>query len=249
MNWTKLTKDIGHSIVKHQPKLLIVVGACGMLVTTAIAVHETPKAMRLIEQRKKELEQETLSTKEVVKTAWKCYVPAVATGAVSVGCLLGGDSLYAKRGTALAAAYTLSETALREYKGKIVETLGAETEQTVRDAIAKDRIAANPVEKHEVIIADKGDTLFYDSISGRYFKSNVEAVKKAENLLNRNMLRDDCITLNELYYELGLDGTSLGDTLGWRASDGLFEIEFSAQLSPNNTPCVLMDYNALPSYV
>lgn len=248
MKWSKLTSDISRTIVKHQPKLLILVGTCGMIVTTGIAVHATPKAMKLLEQKKEELQEDNLSAKEVVKATWKTYVPAMATGIVSVACLLGGDTLYAKRGTALAAAYTLSETALREYKNKVIDTFGEESEKTIRDAIAKDRIVKNPIQQNEVFVVDGNNTLFYDSLSGRYFKSSVETVRKAENQFNRTILSQDYATLNDLYYELGLSNTVLGDTLGWNMSDGLFEIEFSAQLSPTSEPCVVIDFRTMPIY-
>ena len=41
----------------------------------------------------------------------------------------------------------------------MVETIGEKKEQTVRDAVAKERLEKNPVENKEVIVTAKGDTL------------------------------------------------------------------------------------------
>ncbi len=92
----------------------------------------------------------------------------------------------------------------------MIETIGEKKEQTVRDAIANDRINKNPVSRREVIITEKGNTLCYDAISGRYFKSDIDKLKKAENELNRRMRDEMYISLNEFYYEIGLNPTKIG---------------------------------------
>ncbi len=61
--------------------------------------------------------------KDIIKTAWPCYIPA-AVGAISVFCLIGASSTNLRRNAALATAYTLSESTLKEYQEKVVETIG-----------------------------------------------------------------------------------------------------------------------------
>lgn len=69
----------------------------------------------------------------------------------------------------------------------MIETIGEKKEQTVRDAIAKEHIEKDPVENKEVIVLGRGSTLCYDSVSGRYFKSDMETIKKAENELDARL--------------------------------------------------------------
>ena len=76
-------------------------------------------------------------------------------------------------------------------------------EQSVKDAIAKDKLEQNPIVSREVIITEKGNTLCYDVISCRYFRSDIDKIKKIENELNRRMRDDMYISLNDFYYELG----------------------------------------------
>lgn len=248
VNLSAITKSVRTALKKHSPEILTGIGIAGMITTTIMAVKATPKALMLIDEKKHEENVEQLTKIEVVKTAWKPYVPTVLTAAASVACLVGASSVNFKRNAALATAYSLSETALREYKDKVIETIGEKKEQSVRDAVIKDKVNKNPVERNEVIITDNGETLCYDVQSGRYFKSDINTIKKAINKLNRQMLTDMFISLNELYYEIGLSTIELGDELGWHIDRGLIDIAYSSQLAADDRPCLVIDYRVAPQY-
>lgn len=248
LNFTKFVKNVQTEVSKRSPEILTGIGIAGMITTTVLAVKATPKALTLMEERKWDLEVEKLTPIETIKTTWKCYIPAAITGTVSVGCLIGASSVNARRNAALATAYKLSETALSEYRDKVVETIGEKKEQTIREKIDKDRVEKNPVSKSEVIITEKGNTLCYDSISGRYFKSDIEKIKRAVNELNRRMTYDVYVSLSEFYDELDLDHTLLSDDLGWSIDDGLIEVNFSSQIADDGTPCIVINYAIAPKY-
>lgn len=243
-----LAKSIRATVVKHSPEILIGLGISGMIGATALAVKATPTAVALLKQKahEEDCEIEDLTVTEKVKTCWKCYIPAAATSIVSAACIIGANSVNARRNAALAAAYTLSDSALREYREKVVETIGDKKEQLVRDKVAEERIKKNPIKNNEVILTEKGNTLCYDDLSGRYFNSDVEKIKKAVNELNMTMINDMYVSLNEFYDDLGLEHTRLGDDLGWRMEGGLIEIEFSAQVASDGRPCLVLDYNIAP---
>ncbi len=236
------------AIKKHSPEILTGIGIAGMITTTVMAVRATPKALILIEERKEEIGAEKLEAMDMVKTAWACYIPAAITGTLSVACLIGASSVNARRNAALATAYTLSESALKDYQGKVIEMFGEKKNEAVKDAIAKDKVEKNPVVTREVIITEKGNTLCYDAISGRYFKSDIEKIKKAECELNRQILDDMYVSLNDFYYEIGLDSVKLGDELGWNVDSGYIDLSFSSQLASDGTPCLVIDYSVAPRY-
>ena len=241
-------KDLVRTLKKHSPQILTGFGIAGMLTTTIMAVEATPKAIKLIEQVKEEKQVEKLTAAETVKTAWKCYIPAAIAGATSIACLIGANSVHMKRHAALVTACTLSETALREYKDKVIETFGEKKELAVRDAIAKDQIEKHPVRDNEIIITNKGTTHCYDPISGRYFDSDVDQIQKAVNELNRQLLNEGIVTLNDLYYELGIEDSRIGAALGWNVERGLIELRFSSQLNSKDEPCLVMDFINPPTY-
>ena len=246
-NLATITKDIRKFASKRSPEILTGIGIAGMITTTILAVRATPKALELIEEQKEEESVDELSSFEVVKVAWKPYIPAMVTCVVSTACLIGASSVNTKRNAALATAYKLSETALSEYRDKVVETIGEKKERIVRDKVAEERVKKNPVSKNEVIITGNGKTLCFDPISGRYFMCSIETIKKAENTLNKQMLHDisGYVSLNEFYDELGLDHTSVGNDLGWNTNQ-LIDIDFSSQLNDNGEPSVVLDYVVAP---
>ena len=246
-NLATITKDIRKFASKRSPEILTGIGIAGMITTTILAVRATPKALELIEEQKEEESVDELSSFEVVKVAWKPYIPAMVTCVASTACLIGASSVNTKRNAALATAYKLSETALSEYRDKVVETIGEKKERIVRDKVAEERVKKNPVSKNEVIITGNGKTLCFDPISGRYFMSSIETIKKAENTLNKQMLHDisGYVSLNEFYDELGLDHTSVGNDLGWNTNQ-LIDIDFSSQLNDNGEPSVVLDYLVAP---
>ena len=236
-------------VSKRSPEILTGIGIAGMISTVVLAVKATPKAMELIEEKKREEWLDKLSPVEMVKVAWKPYIPAIVTCVTSTACLIGASSVSAKRNAALATAYKLSETALTEYREKVIETIGEKKERTVRDKVAEERVKKNPVSKNEVIITGNGKTLCFDPISGRYFMCSIETIKRAENTLNKQMLHDisGYVSLNEFYDEIGLDHTSVGDDLGWN-TDQIIDIDFSSQLNDNGEPSVVLDDLVAPKY-
>lgn len=240
--------SVQNILSKRSPEILTGIGIAGMITTAVLAVRETPKAIRLIEEKREENGYRPLSKVEMAKTCWKCYVPSVVTGMFSISCLIGANSVNARRNAALATAYKLSETAFTEYRDKVVETIGEREEQVIKNNVSKDRIDKKPASNSEIIITEKGNTLCFDSISGRYFKSDIERIKKAENELNKRMLCEMYISLNELYDELDLDHIRLGDELGWNIDNGLIDLDFSSQIAEDGTPCIVVDYRVAPKY-
>ena len=249
-NMTALFNGVKMAVSKHSPEILTGLGIAGMITTTILAVKATPKALELIEDRKDELDinpTEKLPPVEVVKTTWKCYIPAAVTGVTSVACLIGASSVNSKRNAALATAYNLSASALSEYKSKVIETVGEKKEQMIRDKVAEERINKEPLNQSTIIMTGNGTTRCFDTITKRRFVSDIESINRIVNELNRRMVNgEDYISLNEFYYELDLDGCSVGDELGWNVSNGLIELDFSAQLDTDGVPCIVIDYVVEP---
>lgn len=250
-NMTALFKSVKTVLSNHSPEILTGLGIAGMITTTILAVSATPKALDLIaeaEDKKYEEEHNDHLTKiEVVKAAWKPYIPAAITGVTSIACLIGASSVHSKRNAALATAYNLSTTALAEYKQKVLETVGEKKEQTIRDEVAKERIQKEPANSSTIIVSGNGTTRCFDTITKRRFVSDIETIKRTVNELNRRMINgEDYISLNEFYYALDLDGVSIGDDLGWNVARGLIELDFSAQLDTDGVPCIVIDYAIAP---
>lgn len=247
-NITNIIKGIKASISRHSPEILTGIGIAGMVTTTILAVKATPKAIKLIEAEKRAKHVDTLSPVDTVKTVWKCYIPAAMTGVSSIACLIGSNAINAKRNAALTTVYTLSEMARNEYKEKVIETIGEKKERTIKEKVDAERIKRDPVSKKEVIITEKGTTLCYDHVFGRYFKSDIDIINRAMNKINREIVINMYASLNDFYAELGLSPVEMGYDLGWNIDDGTIEIEPSSQLADDGTPCLVIDYSVSPKY-
>lgn len=242
----KVCNDATKYVVKRSPEILTGFGIMGLLSTTVLAVKSTPEALRRIGKRKRELQVTELSKAETIKAAWKCYIPSAITAAVSTGCIIGGSHINYRRNMALAAAYTLSETAFKDYKEKVEETLTKKDAERVKDAVAKGKIDNNPIDEENIIITKQGNHLCYDITSGRYFRSDINKIKQTINELNERLLSEQFISQNELFSELGLDLVGGGYELGWDATDGLIEVEYSSQIASNGEPCLTINYMISP---
>lgn len=250
-NMAAIFKNVKMAVSKHSPEILTGIGIAGMITTTILAVKATPKALDLIaEAEEKKFDdghEERLTRIETVKAAWKPYIPAAITGIASTACLIGASSVNVKRNAALATAYNLTSTALSEFKEATLETVGEKKEQLIRNKVAEERIKKEPVNPSTIVVSGNGNTRCFDTITKRRFISDIETIKKIVNELNRRMINgEDYISLNEFYYELGLDGINIGEELGWNVTRGLIEVDFSAQLDTDGIPCIVIDYTVMP---
>ena len=86
-----------------------------------------------------------------------------------------------------------------------------------------------------------------DTLSGRYFKSDIETIKKAVNELNREMTYQNYVSLDEFYSKIGLEPIKNGHLLGWNLDNGLIEIDFGSCLAEDE-PCIVIDFEVPPKY-
>jgi len=245
MSVKEIVKNLGGVISKNSPTILTGLSCAGVFTTAILAVNATPKALQLLEE---EGNIKTLSKRDIVKTTWKCYIPAAVVGAVTVGCIIGSNTISNRRNAALSALYTLSETAFREYQNKVVEEIGKTKENKIRHEIVSDKIKNNPPNTANVIITGNGEVLCRDDFTGRYFKSDIEKIRQAENEIDKRLRNEMWISLNELYYELGLPEVDAGELMGFDVDKGWVGINYSSCLADNNTPCLSLTYKVYPKY-
>jgi len=251
MNLSRLAKQAEKFIVDNSPLILTAIGVTGTITTALFAGRASFKAAEILAKEKQEARAVgksatwDLDLRSKVDLTWKLYIPAVGTGVMTVACIVGANRIGTRRAAAMAAAYSLSEKAFSEYKEKVVEKIGDHKEQRLRDDLAQDRVDKNPVSKKEVIITGNGDVLCYDSITGRYFQSNVETLRKAQNDINHVILNDYYASLSDFYSLIGLASTPYSNEIGWN-SNKLLELKFSTVLAEDGRPCVSMDYEVFP---
>lgn len=250
---TKMASKIGGAIGDKSPTILVGLSVAGLFTTTVLAVKATPKAMRVIDNAEKEElaindDFKCFDKIGIIKRTWKCYIPTAVMASATVVCIVYANSINLRRNAALAGAYSLTEKALKEYQSKVVEQIGENKERDIRHGMHKDKVDKNPVSKNEVIITGNGETLCYDQLSGRYFKSDLATINGVINDINKRLMNENFIYLSEIYTELGMEGTKLGDLMGFYIDDGLIETDFSSQIAEDGRPCLVLDFETQPRY-
>lgn len=248
-NVTKFIKTVQNGIVKHSPEILTGLGIGGMFTATILAVKETPKALKTIEEVKAKEHKEELTAAETVKATWKHYIPAIITGASGALCIISANTIQTRRNAALVTACQISTTALNEYKEKVVETVGEETAKEIRDKIVeekKETITNNPT---TYIISSDEDIYIYEPISNQEFKSTTNKVEKAMIEMNKRLTSgcEHCISLNEFLGELRLKSSVVGNEIGWTASN-VIDLTFEADINESGKPRLNIVYLIPPEH-
>lgn len=270
----KLVKEFA---IKNMPSILTGLGIAGMATTVVLACKETPKAAELIEAKKHEKELIAKAEKDIVAllnetddpvdvklTPWesfcegaKVYWPMAIMFTTSAMCIIFANKVNLKRNAALIAAYQLSENKFKDYQEEVMKNLSKPKEEKMKVNIAEKKMEANPPDMAKIVLDSDKDVLCYDSISGRYFKSNTSDILRVEALLNRRMINETCITLNDMYEEfrnigIDLEDISIGDDLGWHMdslSDTIIFDLTNAKVTSDGIPCIYLEYNARPMWL
>lgn len=223
-------------VVKNASAILTIGGCAGVIFSVGSTATCTIKACKIVD------EMENPTKKEIIKKTWKYYIPPLVTMGLSIACIVGSNRVNAKNLASMAALYSMNEKKMKEYKDAVKATLSDKKVVEVQDNLAKSNLEKAP-SNTSIFDTGNGETLFYDSISGRFFKSDIEQIRRIQNDLNSRIISGEfSITLNELYFAIGLESIKYGDEMGW-FGDELLEIKFSAQIANDNQPCIVIDYD------
>jgi hypothetical protein len=258
-------ENAAKGINRNSPQILFGVGVAALVGTAILAAKATTKTREKIaafeeEQglapyslpNPKELlgpdgkdERDLLKgvIKDNVKIVVPAFAPVVGMGILSIFCFASSNKILNTRNAALAAAYSISEKALSSYKKNVVETMGYNKHLKVMDSVAAEQIAeAGIPEEGAIFNSGTGDTLCYDAVSGRYFRTSVENVRKAEADILKQLV--DCMSasLNDFYDLIGIPSVGVGDLLGWTIDGDYPDLVFSSMLDEEAQPCLVMNY-------
>ena len=264
MNVKKLVNNVVGFADSHQREILVGLEIAGIITTAVLAWRAAPKCEKIILQKKykaslmetdKNLTEEEYKkekkelTVETVKEVAPVILPPVIMGGLTIACAVAGYNKSTQQIAALTAAINLSKDAFNEYKEKTKEVVGEKKAQQITDEINAARVTSNPPTS-AVINTGNGQTLCYDPKSGRYFYSSPEQIRKSFNIINKRMMDEYYISLNELYDEICLEDTDLGDMAGFNVDDGLIDIDhlFSSTLY-NDIPVLVLNYEVSPKFM
>lgn len=253
MKIPSIVKQAQRFIDDNAPVILTAAGMIGVGVTGYLSV----KAGKLSENElitqaflEDRPEGHSYPLTEEIKRTWKYYIPPVVAGATTVGCMFFATKINLQRLTTLGAVYALSDGNFKEYKAKVEQKLGAKEASAIRDEVNKDKVKQNPPTYGEnmLVIPESGKQLCMEAYTGRYFLSNIEDIKSAQNRLNFYLVQEGTASLSEFYDYLGLPKTAISENIGWQVgpnNQGM-QLDFTSTLTEKGEPVLVVDYLTIP---
>lgn len=227
-------------VKRNSPAILTAIGVSGTITTTGLAIKATFEAADILETK-----PDDLSIKEKAKIVWPLYIHTAASGAITIGCIVSAAHINSRRAAAAYSLLNVSERAFEEYQEKVRETIGDKKEKDVRDKVAQDRVTNTPPSENIVVLAAPGNVMCMESHTGRYFHSDMESLRRAENDVNAHLIHNMYVSLSDFYDILDLPHTRESDNGGWESGRSL-ELSYSAVLH-EGSPVLVLDYNYIKS--
>lgn len=229
---------------RNSPVLLTVAGTVGIFATAILTGKATLEAADKVRRLETNIDR-PLTKVEILEVSWRYFIPPAMVALGTTAAVIGMHNIHTKRATALLSAYTITDTALREYQSKVVNVLGEKKERALREEIAAEKIRENPPVNRETVIIGRGDVLCVETTTMRYFWSDMEKIRQAQNTINARIIHDMYASQNDFYNLIGIPTTTLGDQLGWNV-DSMMEVVFGSELDPEGKPCLAIDYRVSP---
>lgn len=241
------------------PHIMVGVGTVGTVISAVLACKatlkleeikaETKEAYDQLEDGRKRYDLETypeesykqdvivVSVQGAIKIV-KLYLPSALLMAASLGLIIGGHYVLAKRTAAAVAAYKTLDAAFRRYKDMIQEELGEESEKEIELKALKKAIK-------EVNDSEEGEHEYIygacPSPYGRWFDKNCSSwrgdpvlnrfyLTAQQNYMNELLHGKGHLVLNTVYDALGYEETDYGAIVGWLSkgdgADGFVDFGF-----------------------
>lgn len=245
---------------KNSSLILSVVSSIGVITTTVLAIKATPKAIKLIEEEKQkkskvvtktiyadnqqysktEIVYEDLSPLDIIKIAWKPYIPTGISMFSTLICIFGNTYLNYKTQTSLVSAYAVLDRTYKQYAEKAKELYGENADKEIKQEIARD----NYNDSNYIHREDK--KLFFEFQTMRYFESTIEEVIMAENMLNQELAATGYVSMNDFFRFLHLDPLPYANHVGWCDHGNYHEIEFQHEkmVLEDGLECILLNMDA-----
>lgn len=201
----------------NSPAILTGLGITGT-VATAVATGKAVWSLRDID--------ENITLKDIAGK-WKTFIIPVVLASGTILCFIGLNTKYGRMLAAVTSLATLKEQELIDTKNSMNKLFKKGDVEKVKQENAKEVLARNPQPDEAFVIhTNNGNDLFFDPLSGRYFRSSMEHVQKGINEVNEQLNNGNFVALNELYQYWNIYEIDLGDILFMNpSSDPAYHLE------------------------
>ena len=249
MNFRSMLSNLELALHNHAPAIFSGISIAGVISTAFIAHRDTLRAEDVIYEQHINPDD----WKAIVKATWKCYIPTGVSVATTIGCIGGILKSSEDQKKVLSGAYLSSQAFIHEYQKKVIEKIGEKKERNIRDdtvqalADKKSPVANFLTDSKEAILTGHGHTLFFQPLTGEYFRSDINHLKTIENEINKYLINgyDTLFDENYIRSSLGLPAIPLGDSRGVDL-DHMLEFKFVPELMDTGEVRVIVEYKMWP---
>lgn len=240
----------GFFIKKNSSEILLGAGLIGGVTAAVLACKATPKVVELkkvcyegfvkvddaledesVDYSKEDaLKDQVIFTTQFYVGAVKTYAPALILGTLSIGCILESHKILRKRLIALGTAYALLDTGFKQYRSRVADKYGVDTEKEIRYGMTSttvEEIVTNDNGKEKTVTKEikSVNPNNYSPYSRFFDESNPNWEKESEfNFMFLNSAQQHAndllqvrghLFLNEVYDMIGIPRSKAGQVVGW----------------------------------
>ena len=207
--------NVNQWFYKHSPDIIKGAAVLAFAGAAVLAAKAAPEVRDILEEEKPD------SLAEKVKLALPHYAPAIGSFALGCGLVIFARHMDGQRYAALGAAYSASTMALEKWKQAAADTLSKKKFEEVR----RETLKPDPkldIEDDIIMLSDDPRVLFWDDHTKRpFWHKSVDAIRLVEKEVQKLILSEDFVSLNEYYQMIGLEPLGVhGDNLGWGTNEG-----------------------------
>lgn len=237
MNLKPIFKTAWNWSKRNSSKIL----AAGAIVAEIMGFYFMHKEAPIVHDRLEALPENAKWT-DKVKAAGPVYLPAIGMLMLSSGCMITSVAMGERKAAVMASLYSASEASLRRLEKKISEELEEGKAKKIRGAVAQEMLDEHEMNPMEVELTGKGNTLFLEPWTGKYFRSSLDAVKNDVADYN-NFVSSQCwATFNDFCDYLGIRNAACGEFVGFNLDHKII-VSYVEGSEPNTKElCWVMHY-------
>lgn len=229
----------GLQVQKYSPEILLGAGILGGVIAAVMAVQAAKKDF-ILEDHKAEMENventEGLTKEEQIRAKagvfvhtgleyTKLYGPSIGLGVLSVSAILQSHGIMTKRHVAMTAAYSMLAESYRQYRGRVVEKLGQDVDDTVYEGLVETKVIDEETKKKKTVLVRDPNARSLSMYARCFDNTNLNwssdrtynriFLESQKNLLNDLLILRGHVFLNEVYERLGFKPVPEGQLVGW----------------------------------
>ena len=208
-------------VSNNLPNILKGIAIAGVGTTAILAGKGALEADKYLRETEDPEDLECMTLKDKFKKTYKFYIPAFATGTMTVACMLGSDHMRVKKIATITTVATTAEKALIDNRNKIEELFGEKGLRKLDEKLNEEHAATYFNNLDDVYETGHGHVLCCEGyLTGKKFRANPEWVYKCVNDFNAELNAGAALSFNNFLEMLipSIDFRSLpshGEELGF----------------------------------